>query len=868
MYEYKDIKKVEKELKTDICNGLSNEEVTRRLLKYGKNELESKNRNNILKVFFKQLQDPMIYILLVAVVISVFLKEYNDAVIIILVVLINALISGIQEIKSEKSLEVLKNIIVNKCSVIRDGKKQFIDTSSLVVGDLVVLESGNKVGADLRIVESHDLKIDESSLTGESKPVSKSSSILNESIKSVGDKTNMAYMSSFVVSGKGKGIAVATSMNTEIGKIASLLKENKEELTPLQNKLATLGKILGIVTILICALMFILAIVEKRDILEMFISSISLAVAAIPEGLPAVVTIVLALGIQKISKLKALVKRLPTVETLGAVNVVCSDKTGTITENKLRCDFLYDNNRFHSDCDGVSDELIRCMDACNNAYKDGDNFIGSPIECEIKRILELSKNRLEIGKRIEEKEFNSTRKMMSVLYEFKGNKTQYTKGAFDRILDDCDWYILNGKRVKFTVEYKQKLNEILDEKSSNGMRILAFSKKENVHKIEEKRMDFLGFLAFFDPPRAGVEESVREFKQAGIKTIMITGDHLNTAYFIAKKVGITDSLEECALGRDLENLEPNELDELILKKRVFARVSPVHKSLIVESLQRHNDIVAMTGDGVNDAPSLKKANVGISMGINGNDVAKEASDMILLDDNFSTIEIAIKEGKKIYNNIQKTIMYLLSSNLAEILVMITSVIFGLPMPLLASHILIVNLLTDSIPALCLGVDDSSIRNVQVESRKEIKSFFAGSRVYKTILFAVIISFITMFSFLIPSMSLSGFNLNKAIAFLNDDALLLKSQTYAFISLSVCELVYAYISKSEGGEYANLFNNKFLNASTLVSMIILIIMSVTSLSCVVGADTLDVKEFMGIVIGSLTLFAFLPFCSCQFHMKQN
>ena len=655
-------------------------------------------------------------------------------------------------------------------------------------------------------------------------------------------------------------------MNTKIGKIAKLLKDSKEEVTPLQKKLATLGKGLGIATILICVLMFIVALVEKRDVLEMFISSISLAVAAIPEGLPAVVTIVLALGIQKMSKLNALVKRLPSVETLGAVNVVCSDKTGTITENKLRCDVLYDNNRFHSNCDEVDIELIKCMEACNNAYKDGNEFIGSSIECEIKRVIEPLKINLDLGNRVDEKEFNSSRKMMSVLYDLRGNKTQYTKGAFDRIVDNSECYILNGKRVKFSDSEKRRLNEILKEKASQGMRILAFSKRSNISEIEEKNMDFLGFLAFFDPPRDGVKDSVTHFKKAGIKTIMITGDHLDTAFYVAKKVGIASSIEECILGEDLDGLSADKIDEIIVEKKVFARVTPAHKSLIVDALQRDNNIVAMTGDGVNDAPSLKKANVGISMGVNGNDVAKEASDMILLDDNFSTIEVAIKEGRKIYNNIRKTIMYLLSSNLAEILVMMFALIFGLPMPLLASHILIVNLLTDSIPALCLGVDNDYTSEMEVAPRKESDSLISNRGVYKTILFAIVISVITMLTFLIPSISIVGFDLTRMSMLLEDEVLLSKSQTFAFVSLSVCELMYAYVSKGE--KIKNIFNNKLLNASSLIAIFILISMCATNFSFALGLERIQLKEFVGIVVCASVMIAVSVIYSDRFHMKQR
>lgn len=871
MYEYKDLETLKNELNTDLKNGISEDEAKARFYKNGENVLEGNNKQNIFKIFINQLKDPMIYILLIAIVISFVLGEAGDSLVIITVVLLNAFIGVFQEVKTEKSLEMLKKISTSKATVIRDGQKHLIDAKGLVVGDLVVLAAGSAVGADLRIIESEGLKIDESSLTGESKAVEKNVKVLSHEVTALGDKNNLAYMSTLVIEGKGKGIVVSTGMDSEIGKIAKLLKERCEDLSPLQKKLSQLGKILGLLVLGICFILFLVAVLEKRDILDMFINSISLAVAAIPEGLPAVVTIVLALGVQKMTKLNAMVKRLHSVEALGAINVICSDKTGTITENKLKCEGFYEDGIFRDIEKLTASNLSMCAFLCNNAYYDDSMWIGSPMECELKKILEARKINYDSCKRVKEIEFNSTRKMMSTLNEVDGKMMQCTKGAFDKIIDKCNYKMLGGKKEILTNLDKVKIKAIVDKKSLEGKRILAFALKDNVDKIIEENMIFLGFLTFFDPPRKGVKESVSIFKEAGVETKMITGDYLNTAFSIAKNVGIVEDINECVVGEKLDTLKDEDFDSTVINKKVFARVTPAHKTRIVESLKRNGNVVAMTGDGVNDAPSLKKADVGISMGINGSDVAKEASDIVLLDDDFSTIRSAIKEGRKIYENIKKTIVFLLSSNFSEIIVMLVGVILDLPLPLLAIHILVVNLLTDSIPALCLGVDSACENIMRKKPKEKNEPLFSKKVIIEIALYGLAIAALTIMAYLIPLISECVRFGIKELSFATANELLVKkSQTYAFVVLSLSELFYSLISRNInlGVLRKGIFNNKYINVAIALGILITFVLVFTPLNVVLKLENLTIIEFVMLVILSSALMFGHEIAVGWFHMKQR
>ena len=876
MFEYNDLDFLKNKLKTNFETGLTQQEVDRRLISGGRNVIESKKQDSIIKVFFKQLQDPMIYILFVATAISFFFKEYNDAIVVISVVFFNAIIGAVQERKTEKSLEMLKKLSSHKSEVIRDGKRKIIDSEELVKGDLICLESGNSVGADIRVIRTSGLQIDESSITGESKPVKKIVDKIDNKITNIGDKHNMAYMSTMVVAGKGLGIVVSTGMKTEIGKIASILKEDKS-LTPLQKRLFDLSKLLGVITIFICAFMFVIALLDNRNVIDMLLSAISLAVAAIPEGLPAVVTIVLAIGVQRMIRVNAIIKRLPSVETLGAVNIVCSDKTGTLTENKLKCDGIYESFIYSNPNELNNDDLKKAITLCNNAYKSEKEYIGSSIEVALLKLLENNKINVEGYRRIEENEFDSTRKMMSVLCVGEGGFVQYTKGAYDRLINKCN-RIYDGNEVrKITNNDVEQINKAIDEQANKAKRILAFAMKNcAANKINEEDMIFLGFMTFVDPPRAGVKEAIEKFKKAGVKTVMITGDYVKTAFAIAKDIGVAENENECINGEELDLLKRGDLSKILEKKSVFARVSPKHKAIIVEGLKENGNIVAMTGDGVNDAPSLKKADIGISMGMTGSDVAKESSDMILIDDNFVTIETAIEEGRTIYNNIKKSVLFLLSSNFAEIIVMVGAIIFGLPLPLLAMHILIVNLLTDSFPALALGADCKDGDIMKEKPRKSTESLFSNGGLINTVLFGGLIAALTFLAFSLPSIMECfyfgvDFNISNMKQILLDGKMLAKSQTYAFVVLSLSEIFYAYAMRNDKKTifYKEIFKNRYLNLAMSGGVIVIyLFIFLAPLRDIFALNDMVITEFMVLIAISASILFLREIIIALFHVKQK
>lgn len=874
MFEYNDLDFLKDKLRTDLEKGLTQKEAEKRLLTSGKNVLDSKKQDSIVKTFFKQLQDPMIYILFAAILISFFLKEYNDCIVVMVVVFFNALIGTIQERKTEKSLEMLKKLSAHKCQVIREGERRILGAEELVKGDLVYLESGNSVPADLRIVKNWDLKVDESSITGESNPVTKNVDIVESKITNLGDKHNLVYMSTMVVSGKGVGVVISTGMKTEIGKIASMLKEDSM-LTPLQKRLLSLSKMLGGLTVVICGLMFMIALLDNRNVIDMLISSISLAVAAIPEGLPAVVTIVLAIGVQRMIRVNAIVKRLPSVETLGSVSVVCSDKTGTLTENNLKCDGIYENYNYSMTAQISNKELINAMTLCNNACKNNEEYIGAPIEVALLKLLENNKINCDDLIRVKEKEFESSRKMMSVLYKQEGKYVQYTKGAYDRLIKRCKYICDKGKIKHITPRDIDIINKEIDRQASKAKRILAFAMKEqNEDNISEDGMIFLGFSTFIDPPRVGVKEAINKFKHAGVKTVMITGDYAKTGLAIAKEIGIAKDENECINGDEIDLLSKDEFAKIVGKKSVFARVSPKHKAKIVQALQENGEIVAMTGDGVNDAPSLKKANIGISMGIAGSDVSKEASDMILLDDNFVTIETAIEEGRTIYTNIKKSVLFLLSSNFAEIIVMIGAIIFGMPLPLLAMHILIVNLLTDSIPALALGADCKDDGVMNEKPRRAEESLFANGGLFNTILFGCVIAFLTFFAFSLPSLKEClyygvDFKLDNMRQILLEDKILLQSQTYAFIVLSLSELFYAFVMRNDSKTVfrKDILKNKYLNISLVGCVVVLyLVVSIQPIRLMLNLGEITLNEFLTLINIGVSVILLREIMHPLFHVK--
>ncbi|MDD4781393.1 MAG: cation-translocating P-type ATPase [Tissierellia bacterium] len=803
MYYQKSIKDTCDMLNTNPSTGLTLEQAKKIYSEHGPNALIEKKPKTKLQMFLGQLQDTMIYILFAAAAISIFLNEVSDAIIILLVVLLNAVIGMVQEAKAEQALDALKKMSSPTAMVRRDGRVQEISASELVVGDLVILEAGRVIPADLRLTQSVNLKIEESALTGESVPVEKDSNFIATNEVGIGDRINMAFSSTSVSYGRGEGVVVYTGMNTEIGKIATLLSEAGEELTPLQKRLNELGKILGIIAIVICIAMFGIAVIQKRDIVEMLITAISLAVAAIPEGLTAVVTIVLALGVQRMVEVNTIVRKLPSVETLGAVSIVCSDKTGTLTQNKMTVTKVYLDNQL-IDVNELSYEndktFIDGFVLCNDASTENDTRTGDPTELallDMGTIVKVTREGLQqTAPRINEQAFDSGRKMMTTVHKDQNGKIMsYTKGAMDILLARCNKILINGKVSEITEEDIKNINDAASEMARGALRVLALGIKENDDSAKEENLTFTGLVGMIDPPRPEAKNSVQEFKRAGITTIMITGDHRDTALAIAKELGIAENESQCITGSDLNELTQEQLNEKAQNLRVFARVSPEHKVMIVKAFKSKGYIVSMTGDGVNDAPSLKTADIGVAMGITGTDVAKGAADMVLTDDNFATIEKAVAEGRGIYQNIKKTVLFLLSSNFGEVISMFTAIAIGLQAPLKAIHILWVNLITDSLPALALGVDPKDSDIMKAKPRDPNEGLFAHGGMAFTIYNGVMIACLTLGAFLwspikflgIEGMEITIANIKYA---LEDPYIISHAQTYAFTTLGVSQLFHA------------------------------------------------------------------------------
>ncbi|MDU4133885.1 MAG: cation-translocating P-type ATPase, partial [Clostridium perfringens] len=661
-------------------------------------------------------------------------------------------------------------------------------SEDIVPGDIVIIDAGRYIPGDLRLIDTANLKIEESAFTGESVPSEKDASFLPDKEVPIGDQNNMAFMSTLATYGRGVGVVVGTGMNTEIGKIAKMIEQEENDETPLQKKLSELGKILGFLAVGICILIFIISFFQGRDLLEMFLTSISLAVAAIPEGLPAIVAIVLALGVQRMVKKNAIIRKLPAVETLGSVSIICSDKTGTLTQNKMTVTTIYANDSYIKESefnlnDNESKLLVDCMVLCNDATYSEKSQTGDPTEIALLESpfkLNILKEKLEKEfKRIDEIPFDSDRKLMTTVNLVDDKKARvFTKGALDSILSICNKISINGKLLDFSKEYKAKVLENSNIMSDKALRVLAFaykdiSKENIVLDSLEKDLVFIGMVGMIDPPRLEVKDSIKLCKSAGITPVMITGDHKNTAFAIANELGIAEDISQAITGHEIDKFKEEEFNEKIINYRVFARVSPEHKVKIVKAFKSHGNIVSMTGDGVNDAPSLKAADIGVAMGITGTDVSKGASDMILTDDNFSTIVSAVEEGRKIYLNIKKSIVFLLSCNLGEILTLFTAILLNWNSPLQPIHILWVNLITDSFPALALGVDKTKEDVMNNPPRNPKESIFIKSDKIQLIINGVLIGGITLFAF-------------KLGERLYADSLI-HAQTMAFVVLSVSQL---------------------------------------------------------------------------------
>ena len=829
MFETKSSSEVLQELNSNVEQGLTSQEAGERLIKYGPNKLPEKKKTSLFLVFLSQFNDPMIYILLAAALLSVAISIYNsihtgeafdfaDPIIIMGVCVLNAIIGTVQENKAEKSLEALKKMSSPTCVVKRDGKLIELKAEELVPGDIVILEEGRTVPADLRLITAINLKTDESSLTGESLPVEKDADIVFSDEVVVGDRVNMVYMSTPVVYGRGEGIVVLTGSDTQTGKIAKMLSEGEDDTTPLQKQLAKLSKFLGLLTIAIVVVLFGIQLIDLfktnthaplgtegwiDGIVENFMFAISLAVAAVPEGLPAVVTIVLALGVQKMVKANTIVRKLPSVETLGAVSVVCSDKTGTLTQNKMTVVRAYINEQLIGGEDILKDDckfLSMGLSLCSNASVD-EGLYGDPTEIALVEYAnKMNQHKGDLEKqapRVDEYPFDSVRKMMSTQHEYNGKKIIFTKGAIDSILKVATRIEINGEVRAITDEDKQNIMKASDAMAVDALRVLGLA-YSYADELKEENLVFLGLVGMIDPPRPECKNAVSIFKKAGITTIMITGDHKTTALAIAKELGIADENGEALSGEEIDGLTPEQLQEKVKTVHVFARVSPENKVQIITAVRANGNIAAMTGDGVNDAPSLKQADIGIAMGITGTDVAKGSADMVLTDDNFASIEKAVEEGRGIYTNIKKTVLFLLSTNIAEVLAMFAVVIMSLfliehnlPTPLLAIHILWVNLITDSLPAVALGADEKESGIMDDKPRNPKESLFSRGGYFITFGYGLLITITTVFAFLMIPIFEGGATSIEGIAKVleENETIRMQSQTAAFCVLSLSELFH-------------------------------------------------------------------------------
>ena len=862
-----------KELNVNSKTGLSTEEAKNRLEKYGLNKLKGKPKKSLLQLFLAQLKDVLIYVLIGAAVINIIAhgtEGIPDALIILAVVLINALVGVIQESKAEKALEALQQMTAPKSLVRRNGEVIEINSEELVPGDILIIDAGRYIPADVRLIESANLQIQESSLTGESVPSEKNADFITSDEKiSVGDKENMAFMSTIAIYGRGEGVVVATAMDTEIGKIAKILDEDENMLTPLQIKLEELGKTLGYGALAICGIIFVVGMLQGRQVVEMFMTSISLAVAAIPEGLVAIVAIVLSLGVKSMSRKNAIVRKLPAVETLGAVNIICSDKTGTLTQNKMTVVKTYtlDNLKDISDernqkANVDETELIRSFVLCSDASIDGGQDIGDPTEVALVVLgdkFNLEKNTLNAEyKRVGENPFDSDRKLMSTLNE-EGNKFRvHTKGAIDNILMRSNRILVNGEILPITDEAKAKILKVAENMSDDALRVLGVAFKDVDTEIAPEEMEkdlvVVGIVGMIDPPRIEVKDSIEEAKRAGITPIMITGDHKNTAVAIAKELGIATDISQSLTGSEIDSIPDEKFAKEINNYRVFARVSPEHKVKIVRAFKKQGNIVSMTGDGVNDAPSLKSADIGVAMGITGTDVSKGASDMILTDDNFTTIVHAIEEGRNIYNNIKKTIMFLLSCNLGEVLCVFFATVFGWAMPLVPTQLLWVNLITDTLTAISLGMDpgDKDVMNRKPRDPKE--SFFAEGAGMRAIVGGVLIGVLTLVAFYLGIIHSGDVPIKEAK---DGTEIVTYGRTMAFIVLTFSQLFYSLSMRNSKKTIfeVGFFGNMFLIVSIIISIILqVLLISIPPIAEMFKVTALDPSHW-GMVIGlSLIPFA--------------
>ena len=873
---------VEEYLQTNLEMGLSSNEVKKRQEENGFNELKQAKKKSLFIKFLEQFKDFMIIVLIIAAIVSGIVgvaqgEGITDTIIILIVVIVNAIIGVAQEAKAEKSLEALQKLSGHEAKVLRDGNIATVPARELVEGDIVVLDTGDYIPADLRIFEAVNLKSQEASLTGESVPVEKQASEINKDEVPIGDRANMLFSSSLVTYGRGKGIVVETGMNTEVGKIAEMLTETEEQETPLQKKLNGLGKSLGIVALVICVIIFVIGMAQGREIISMFMTAVSLAVAAIPEGLAAVSTIVLAIGVQKMVKRNAIVKKLPAVETLGSSSVICSDKTGTLTQNKMTVQKVFVNHTVYdiSNLDENSDFMKYNKDnqevqllvyngmVCNDTKIADDGLLtGDPTETALVDIafkMGFTKNVYNELPRIDEIPFDSERKLMTTVHKRGDKYIVFTKGGVDELLNICTSYIDHGKIEKDLKSFIPTIVDTNEKMAKDALRVLAFGYKELDYRPKKEELEnnltYVGMYGMIDPPREEAKLAVDKCKTAGIKTVMITGDHKITATAIAKRLGILENEDEAITGSELDKISDEELEKNIRNYSVYARVSPEHKVRIVKAWQKNGEIVAMTGDGVNDSPALKTADIGCAMGKVGTDVAKEAADVILVDDNFATVVSAVEEGRRIYDNILKVIQFLISSNIGEVVVLLLATLFstfiakwcgienvGALNILLPVHILWVNLVTDSLPALALAFDPANDDIMNRKPLKQSKGIFTKGMTYRIVYQGIMIGLITLIAFIIglktTTIPIDGLTL--------DQSKIEVGQTMAFIVLALSELVHVFNIRDNKKSLfkSDIFNNKVLiGAIALSALFMFVILFVPQLRTIFSIPVLPANNII-------------------------
>lgn len=885
LWFHKSVDETKEYFKLDEENGLSNEQVNENRQKYGTNELQTKKKKSTFVKFLEQFKDFMIIVLIIAAIISGVVgyiegEGITDSIIILIVVILNAVIGVIQENKAEKSLEALQKLSAHVSKVIRNGKMEVIPAKELVPGDIVVLDTGDYVPADLRIIEAVNLKSQEASLTGESVPVEKSANTIEQEEVDLGDRENMLFSSSLITYGRGKGIVVETGMNTEVGKIAGIINSAEETQTPLQEKLNKLGKTLGIAALVICAIIFVIGLLYGKDPIEMFMTAVSLAVAVIPEGLAAVSTIVLAIGVQRMVKRHAIVKKLPAVETLGSTTVICSDKTGTLTQNKMTVEKIFYNGKLldaeevKQNIDTNLEKLVYISMLCNDTKISANNELtGDPTETALVDMgfnLQFEKNIYDKNPRIKEIPFDSDRKLMTTVNKINNKYVVLTKGGVDELLAKCNKYLYDGEERNDLENYKKVITKNNEDMAKDALRVLSMAYKEIDHEPTDEEMKnieqdliYVGMVGMIDPPRLEVKDAVDKCKKAGIKTVMITGDHKITAIAIAKSLGILQSEEEALTGAELEKMSDEDLTKNIRKYSVYARVSPEHKVRIVKAWQANGEIVAMTGDGVNDAPALKTADIGCAMGIVGTDVSKEAADVILTDDNFATIVSSVEEGRRIYDNILKAIQFLLSSNVGEVITLFVAILitpllgnlFGIDInlivPLLPIHILWINLVTDSLPALALTVDPPQ-KDVMDRKPNKNKSVFTKGMIWRIVYQGILIGVITIVAFIV-GLATPDENLPVIEELTNEEIKVEIGQTMAFCVLAFSQLVHVFNVRDNKTSIfkTGIFSNKQLILAVLASAALMLgILLIPALRHVFSIPVLPVGNILEIVVLSL------------------